>query len=100
MKVTDIARAVDPDAEHDVIGIRPGEKLHEQMISTEDALHTYEYDGYFKIMPAINRWGNETRIKEGRKVSPDFVYTSDTNTEWMSVEMLRAWIEANRDNGR
>jgi hypothetical protein len=49
-------------------------------------------------MPAINAWGNEGRIKGGRKVSDDFVYSSDTNSEWMSVETLRAWIAANRDS--
>ena len=96
MKVVDIARAVDPNAEPQIVGIRPGEKLHEQMISAEDAPHTYEYDSYYKIVPAINSWGNETRVKSGRKVPADFVYTSDTNPEWISVETLRAWIEANR----
>jgi UDP-N-acetylglucosamine 4,6-dehydratase len=96
MKVVDIARAIDPNAERQIVGIRPGEKLHEQMISAEDAPHTYEYDTYYKIVPAINSWGNETRVKSGRKVAPDFVYTSDTNPEWISVETLRAWIEAHR----
>ncbi|MGA8495747.1 MAG: UDP-N-acetylglucosamine 4,6-dehydratase (inverting) [Xanthobacteraceae bacterium] len=96
MKVVDIARAVDPNAEPQIVGIRPGEKLHEQMISAEDAPHTYEYDSYYKIVPAINSWGNETRVKSGRKVPADFVYTSDTNPEWISVETLRAWIGANR----
>jgi UDP-N-acetylglucosamine 4,6-dehydratase/5-epimerase len=96
MKVVDIARAIAPKAEPQIVGIRPGEKLHEQMISAEDAPHTYEYDTYYKIVPAINSWGNETRVKSGRKVPPDFVYTSDTNPEWISVETLRAWIEAHR----
>jgi len=96
MKVTDIARAVDPDAEHEIVGIRPGEKLHEQMISAEDSVHTYEYDGYFKIVPAINRWGNEVRIKGGRKVPDGFVYASDSNTEWMSIDTLKTWIADNR----
>jgi UDP-N-acetylglucosamine 4,6-dehydratase/5-epimerase len=95
IRVTDIARAIDPAAEHQIIGIRPGEKVHEQMIGTEDAQHAYEYDEYFKIVPAINTWGNETRVKGGRKVPEGFVYSSDTNTEWMSIEVLRAWIEAN-----
>src|SRR5262249_20084166 len=63
MKVLDIARAINPKAEPEIIGIRPGEKLHEQMISAEDSHHAFEYDGYYKIMPAINEWGNETRIK-------------------------------------
>jgi UDP-N-acetylglucosamine 4,6-dehydratase (inverting) len=95
MNVTDIARAVNAKAELEVVGIRPGEKLHEQMIGTEDSAHTYEYDSYFKILPAINRWGNEERIKGGRKVADDFVYASDTNTEWMSISALREWIAAN-----
>jgi UDP-N-acetylglucosamine 4,6-dehydratase/5-epimerase len=96
MKVTDIARAVDAVASHEIVGIRPGEKLHEQMISAEDSVHTYEYGEYFKIVPAINRWGNEARIKGGRKVPEGFVYASDTNTEWMPIDTLKAWIEANR----
>jgi UDP-N-acetylglucosamine 4,6-dehydratase (inverting) len=96
MKVVDIARAIDPKAEPHIVGIRPGEKLHEQMITAEDAPYTYEYDTYYKIVPAINSWGNESRVKSGRKVPADFVYTSDTNPEWISVETLRVWIEANR----
>ena len=60
MKLLDIARVVAPNAKHRLIGIRPGEKLHEQMIGTEDAPHTYEYEGYFKILPAINEWSTDT----------------------------------------
>jgi UDP-N-acetylglucosamine 4,6-dehydratase len=96
MKVVDIARAIDPKAEPQIVGIRPGEKLHEQMIAAEDSPHTYEYDSYYKIVPVINSWGNESRVKNGRKVPADFVYASDTNPEWISVETLRVWIEANR----
>jgi UDP-N-acetylglucosamine 4,6-dehydratase len=95
MRITDIAKAVDPTAEHHVIGIRPGEKVHEQMIGTEDAQHTYEYDRFYKVVPAIAGEDNAVRVKGGRKVPAGFVYASDTNTEWMSVEMLRAWIDAN-----
>jgi len=97
MKVTDIARAVAPEARQDIVGIRPGEKLHEQMIGTEDALYTYEYDGYFKILPAIHNWDQDSaRINGGVKVSPEFTYCSDNNPNWMSVESLRAWIGENR----
>jgi len=97
MGITDIAKAVAPDAAHKVIGIRPGEKLHEQMIGFEDAPHTYEFDDYFKIIPAINNWSSDpARIKGGRAVKEGFVYSSDLNKEWMSVEALQAWIEANR----
>lgn len=98
IKVTDIARAVAPDARHDIIGIRPGEKLHEQMIGTEDALHTYEYADHYKILPAIHNWSQDPdRINGGRKVAPDFTYRSDNNTDWMSIDTLRIWVEQNRD---
>ena len=97
MKVTDVALAVSPQATQEIVGIRPGEKLHEQMIGPEDALHTYEYDDYFKILPAINNWSvDPERINTGKKVDPDFHYCSDTNPEWMSVETLENWIEENR----
>jgi len=96
MKVTDLARSVDPEAKHEIVGIRPGEKLHEQMISEEDALYTYEYDGYFKVLPSINDWSScEMRIKNGKKVMDGFCYTSNNNTEWMSVETLQQWINDN-----
>ena len=96
MTITDIARAVKSDAEFDIIGIRPGEKLHEQMIGSEDSFTTYEYPEYYKILPAIHGWCNDpNRIKDGKKVPEGFVYTSDKNTEWKSVVELRQWIELN-----
>lgn len=98
MKVTDIARVVAPEAKQEVVGIRPGEKLHEQMIGVEDASFTYEYPEHYKILPAINDWGtSQTRIKDGRRVPDDFIYTSDCNAEWMSDGELSAWIDANGD---
>ncbi len=98
MKVTDIARAVAPEARHEIVGIRPGEKLHEQMIGYEDAPHTYEYDDYYKILPAIHNWSvDPTRINGGTKVSPEFTYRSDNNADWMTLGALRTWIEQNRD---
>jgi len=97
MKVTDIAQAIESDARHEIIGIRPGEKIHEQMISPEDSLHTYEYENHFKILPAINNWSiDQGRIKNGRKVSSNFEYSSDSNSDWMSVDDLREWISKNR----
>ena len=97
MKVTDIARVVAPDARHEIVGIRPGEKLHEQMIGIEDAPYTYEYDAHFKILPAINKWADDpARIKDGRKVDEGFSYTSDNNPDWMVPEALEDWISANR----
>jgi UDP-N-acetylglucosamine 4,6-dehydratase (inverting) len=98
MKVTDIARVVAPEARHEIVGIRPGEKLHEQMIGIEDAPYTYEYEAHFKILPAINRWANDpARIKDGRKVDEGFSYTSDSNGDWMSESALADWITAHRD---
>jgi len=97
MKVTDVARAVAPDARMTITGIRPGEKLHEQMISVEDALYTYEYSQHFKILPAIHNWSNDPfRIKDGKKLPEGFVYSSDNNNDWMSVDALRKWIDTHR----
>jgi FlaA1/EpsC-like NDP-sugar epimerase len=97
MKLTDIARAIVPDAEFEIIGIRPGEKLHEQMIGHEDSAYTFEYESYFKILPSIHSWGEDkNRIKTGRKVPEGFSYTSDRNSEWMDAQALRDWIAANR----
>lgn len=98
MKVTDVARVLAPHAAQKIIGIRPGEKLHEQMISSEDAHYTYEYPEHFKILPTINGWSNcKKRIKSGKKVPNDFVYSSDNNTEWMSDQQLQAWLSENSD---
>lgn len=97
MNITDIAKAVAPEAEFDIIGIRPGEKLHEQMISSEDSFSTYEYTDHYKILPALNSWCDDpNRIKNGKKVPEGFVYTSDNNPEWMPVSALQEWISQNR----
>ena len=99
MKISDVATACLPQAKHDIVGIRPGEKLHEQMISPDDAPHTYAYGDYFKILPAIHNWSAESgRIGKGIPVGEDFEYSSNTNTEWMSVEQLQEWIEKNRSS--
>lgn len=98
MKVVDIARAVAPDASHEIVGIRPGEKLHEQMIGPEDAMYTYEYADYFKVLPAIHGWSNDpSRISGGTKVHPDFIYSSNNNPEWMSIQELGDWINRNSE---
>ena len=98
MKVTDVASAVNNKAKQKEVGIRPGEKLHEQMIGQEDALYTYEYPEHFKILPSINDWNNDPeRIGSGKKVDPEFVYCSDSNKEWMEISELQDWIEKNRN---
>lgn len=98
MKVTDVALAIAPEGRHQIVGIRPGEKLHEQMIGSEDAPHTYEYDQYYKVLPAIHNWSQDpARIKDGSLVAPDFTYCSDNNTDWMTVANLQTWIDSNRE---
>ena len=98
MKITDIASVIAPDANQKIIGIRPGEKIHEQMIGIEDSSFTYEYPGYFKILPQINEWGKDTkRIKGGTKVSEGFNYNSNSNSEWMTKSELKKWIDNNKN---
>jgi len=98
IKVTDIAKAVDIKAKQKIIGIRPGEKIHEEMISVGDAPYTYEYKGHFKILPSIYSWSDDpNRINDGVKVSEDFTYTSNNNNNWMDVDTLKNWINANKN---
>lgn len=99
MKVTDLAHAIAPECHLQFVGIRPGEKLHEQMIGAEDSYYTYEYPEHFKILPTINNWGTSVeRIKDGKKVKEGFIYSSDNNTDWMTVSQLQAWLEFNGEN--
>jgi UDP-N-acetylglucosamine 4,6-dehydratase len=96
MRVTDLARVVAPECKQEVVGIRPGEKLHEQMIGAEDSFYTYEYPEHFKILPVINDWASTPeRIKDGKLVPEGFVYSSDSNTEWMTDAELQTWIQKN-----
>lgn len=93
MKIVDVAKAINPAAELDIVGMRPGEKLHEQMISAEDAMFTYAYEGYYKILPMIHNWNTDfKRIKDGVRCPEGFVYSSDSNEEWMDVDTLKNWI--------
>lgn len=98
MRVVDVAKTLNPKAVLEVVGIRPGEKLHEQMIGSEDAPHTYEYDNFFKILPAIHGWNEDPkRIGRGIKVPDNFIYSSDTNSEWMSSAELMGWVDLSND---
>ncbi|MCE7518397.1 UDP-N-acetylglucosamine 4,6-dehydratase (inverting) [Vreelandella titanicae] len=100
MRVIDLARVIAPGAKQEIVGIRPGEKLHEQMISAEDSYCTYEYAEHFKILPQINFWDKDAnRIKNGKKVSEGFVYSSDNNSEWMSEDKLKHWLDAHKNIG-
>jgi UDP-N-acetylglucosamine 4,6-dehydratase len=97
MKIIDIANVIAPKAKLKIIGIRPGEKLHEQMISSDDSYSTYEYSDYYKILPQIYEWGSDNfRIEGGKKVSENFNYSSDNNQDWMTKIDFQKWIEANQ----
>lgn len=93
MRVTDMAETIAPGMPHRIIGIRPGEKIHEQMIGPDDAPFTYEYSDHFAILPSIHNWHQDpARIKDGQLVPEGFAYTSDTNESWMSHAELRKWL--------
>lgn len=96
MKITDLALTIAPEAKLSFVGIRPGEKLHEQMIGEDDSYYTYEYPDHYKILPAIHDWACcPKRIKDGKKVPEGFSYTSNNNSEWMTPAQLQTWIDTN-----
>lgn len=98
MSVLDLACALAPQCKLDFVGIRPGEKLHEQMIGEEDSYYTFEYSEHYKILPVINEWhSSPERIKDGVRVAEGFTYSSDNNTEWMSADELMAWVNSNHN---
>ena len=97
MHMMDLARAIAPDAKIEFTGIRPGEKLHEEMISVDDARRTLEADGFYVVQPDMDWWVGSARAKgwDGAKPVPqDFRYTSDTNNRWLTIEELRAIVNA------
>ena len=89
MKITDLAEAVAPDCKMEIVGIRPGEKLHELMIPEDDARRTLDMGDYFVIQPEFNWWQGK---HEGKSLPDGFVYSSDNNTQWLSVEELGEMI--------
>ena len=98
MKVTDMARLVAPNCEQKVIGIRPGEKLHEEMVNIDDAKNTYEYEDFYKILPhSQNRNLKHYNLNNCLPVSDGFSYSSDKNSEWMSDQYFLDWFDKNFD---
>lgn len=98
-KITDVAEAVGPDCEQKIVGIRPGEKVHEEMISPSDSFYTYDLGKYYTILPSNPKWKLEDFINDfgASKVTEGFAYNSATNTEWESVKSLRALIKEHVD---
>ena len=98
MNILDIAKAVSPDAETNIVGLRPGEKLHEQMIGIDDAPFTFEFDDHYRILPQLNDYYKEPNyISVGKPVKKNFSYTSNENTEWMTSSDLAIWIAKNKE---
>ncbi|MCK5232726.1 MAG: UDP-N-acetylglucosamine 4,6-dehydratase (inverting) [Desulfobulbaceae bacterium] len=92
MKITDLATAICPECKTEIIGIRSGEKLHEVMISKDDARNTVEFDDYYVIKPSFRFFQRHFNEKGSKPVPEDFEYSSDTNPSWLSVEDLREII--------
>jgi len=98
-KITDVAEAVGPGCRQEIVGIRPGEKVHEEMITSSDSFSTYDLGKYFVILPQATNWGLDEFIEHFKaiKVSEGFNYNSGTNTEWLSVNQLRSLIKEHVD---
>ena len=98
-RITDVATAVGPDCEQVIVGIRPGEKVHEEMITSSDSFYTYDLGKYYTIIPSTHNWKLDEFIKEfnAKIVQPGFSYNSGENTEWEMVETLRELIREHVD---
>ena len=92
MNIMDLAKAIAPECETKIVGIRPGEKLHEAMIMEDDARHTLEFDTYYAILPELSWWSQENN-SEGKVLPEGFAYTSDNNKEWLKIEELKDLVE-------
>jgi UDP-N-acetylglucosamine 4,6-dehydratase len=99
-KITDVASAIAPNCTVDVVGIRPGEKIHEEMITTSDSFYTYDLGKYFTILPSVPNFNLNDFITsfDAKKVAEGFNYDSGTNTEWETVESLRKLIKEHVDS--
>jgi UDP-N-acetylglucosamine 4,6-dehydratase (inverting) len=98
-RITDVAEAIGPDCKHPVVGIRPGEKIHEEMITSSDSFSTYDLGKYYALLPQSQVWDIKDYISHfnAKKVPEGFSYSSGTNTEWLSVEEIRSLIKEHVD---
>jgi UDP-N-acetylglucosamine 4,6-dehydratase len=98
-KISEVAKAIAPNVEHRVVGIRPGEKIHEEMITSSDSFYTYDMGRYYAIIPSVTNWDVQA-FKEhfnAEFVTPGFSYNSGNNEEWLSIDELREFIKENVD---
>jgi UDP-N-acetylglucosamine 4,6-dehydratase (inverting) len=100
-KIMDVAKAIGPDCKYEIVGIRPGEKIHEEMITASDSFSTYDLGKYYVILPQLYNWKLDDFIKHfnATKVPQGFNYNSGENTEWLSVEKIRELIKQHVDTG-
>jgi len=93
-KILDVAKAICPECEHKIVGIRPGEKIHEEMITASDSYNTYDLGKYYVVIPTVPNWNIEEfkSYFSAKKVENGFNYSSGQNTEWETVESLRRLI--------
>jgi UDP-N-acetylglucosamine 4,6-dehydratase len=98
-KITDLAMAIGPDCEHRIVGIRPGEKVHEEMITASDSFSTYDMGKYYAILPQVPAWKLKDFLNhfKAKKVSEGFNYSSGSNTAWLAVDELRELIKQHID---
>ena len=98
-KITDVAEAVGPECEQRIVGIRPGEKIHEEMITSSDSFFTYDLGTYYSILPPVPNWDLAEYIDcfDAKKVAAGFCYNSAENSEWETVESLRKLIREHID---
>lgn len=96
MNVVDLAKTIAPECRHEIVGIRSGEKLHETMISEDDARNTLEYDRYYAILPTAWDWDRDGYLKKngGRPCAEGFRYSSDTNQRWLTPDELQRVVES------
>ena len=92
MRVTDLAEAIAPGVPRDIIGIRPGEKLHELLITTDEARHAIDAGDVYVVMPEHPWWTSDPMWADGAKVEDGFTYASDSNTEWLTTNMLQEML--------
>lgn len=92
MKITSLADAIAPGMPHEMVGIRPGEKLHEVMITEDDARNTIELSDHYVIQPSFGYWSRPAYLEAAKPVAENFRYASDNNTQWLDAEMLRKLI--------
>jgi UDP-N-acetylglucosamine 4,6-dehydratase len=95
MNIMDLAQAIAPECETKIVGIRPGEKLHEVMITEDDARKTLEFDSFYVIQPEFPFWhGAKEQYKDGKECSDGFRYSSEINKEWLSIDALQTMISS------